>query len=105
LKFTRHENKYLTLGRAAIQRQRSRGADILLSETIASSAPAPPPSTAVELPIKGPYKIRRKGQPTITVNADGTPVTQTASTENSNPNTAARKTAGTDDLLARLNEL
>uniref|UniRef100_A0A915APD9 Protein diaphanous n=1 Tax=Parascaris univalens TaxID=6257 RepID=A0A915APD9_PARUN len=52
-------------GRAALQRQRSRCADVMLTTAIENAVNVPP---TLEKPATGQYKIRRKGQPTVTVN-------------------------------------
>ncbi|KHN84802.1 Protein diaphanous -like protein 1 [Toxocara canis] len=83
-------------GRAALQRQRSRCTDMLLTTAFDNSA-----SPISGVPATGQYKIRRKGQPTITVKADGTAV---APKENANPG-EEKKAPKTDDLLARLDQL
>lgn len=52
-------------GRAALQRQRSRCVDAVLMTAVENAVNAPP---TLEKPTTGQYKIRRKGQPTVTVN-------------------------------------
>lgn len=89
-------------GRAAIERQRSRGPESIFPRD------SPP---KLELPANAQVRVRRKGQPAVPVNAVDPKAPLTSPKENTRPlrppkeNTDPENLPATDDLLKRLNQL
>ncbi|CAJ0598693.1 unnamed protein product [Cylicocyclus nassatus] len=86
-------------GRAALQRQRSRGADFLLREALENgsvSAHAPRAPLSVIAPAPEKVRIRRKGAPTVEVTLRPAETSPGHKENNGSPTT--------DELLARLQQ-